>query len=82
MSVAMMRWHMWRACSEVIGRLTTGIVAAAQELIFLIGVLVLGTGCWWISPAAALIVVGSLLVWVAIPTRHFPVVFRAPKEPK
>ena len=74
--------RMWRAMVSAVGTAARVIAAAHQELLFFAGVVLLAVGAWWVYPPAGLMTAGGLLVWIAIPTRHFPVVFRAPKEPK
>lgn len=55
--------------------------AGYQEIVFFSGLGLCAGGAWMIYEPAGLLVSGALLVWVGIPTRHFPVVFRW-KEPK
>lgn len=56
--------------------------ASAQDLLFFAGLVLLATGAGWVYPPAGLMTAGCLLVWISIPTRHFPIVFRSPKEPR
>jgi hypothetical protein len=71
--------RMWRSMFGTVWRF---LAAAHQELLFFAGVVLLAVGAWWMYPPAGLITAGGLLVWISIPTRHFPIVFRAPKEPR
>lgn len=68
---------------EWIRTLARAVHTVRVEIVFFAGVALLATGAWWIYPPSGLIVAGLVLIWVAIPTRHFPVVFGSSrKEPK
>lgn len=37
-----------------------------RDIVGIIGVILIGVGCWWISPPIGLIAPGTILAWVAI----------------
>lgn len=58
----------------------TAIGAASRELTFLVGMAFLAYGASMVFRPALFLVPGALLTWSALPTRQFPIVFRAEKE--
>lgn len=48
-----------------------------KDLAFLLGLGLIGAGCWWVYPPAALIVVGALLLITSI-VGHF---YGTPRSP-
>lgn len=65
--------------ARAVGR---GIVRLQADLTVLAGILLVGVGVWQMSAGAALITVGALLLWLALPSRPFFIEFKRSKESK
>jgi len=50
-----------------------------DEILLILGVLLVAAGCWFLRWPLALVVVGIVLVWIALPPR-LPFVTRFPPD--
>jgi divalent metal cation (Fe/Co/Zn/Cd) transporter len=76
-----MRHKAWRAVSRgaAVALLWALDTIGEVEIVTLVGLTLLAIGLWWLSPAAALIVTGLILLWVVLPAR-LPFIVRRDKK--
>lgn len=71
----------WRSSAGAVARVGTILADAIdkEDVLTLLGLILVASGLWSVSRAAALLVPGAILLWMFVPSRP-PFIERAPRE--